>query len=211
MRIASSVATLGCVLLMLVFTFRTQAQPLPTFTEYSWVGSAGANNWQDGANWDLAGFPNELDPNDMDYPTANLAVPLSGNLNASVGTTPVTIAGLTLGGTSSAVTSEISSGAGGQLIFRNDFVSDFSSPDNDADFNNNDRVLGGDFLIWQQNLGATNPDAATESNYNDHGDADADNDVIPTISRYGWNSMASVRTRSAAMTRFSSAPASPVR
>ncbi|MDC0935583.1 autotransporter-associated beta strand repeat-containing protein [Pirellulales bacterium] len=155
----------------------SHAQAIPTFAEHSWTGGAGTQNWQDGTNWNLGDFPNDDDPNDEVYPTANLSVDLAGSLNVNVGATPVTIAGLTLGGSTGVVTTEVSSGAGGQLVFRNDFVSDFSSPDNDADFDNDSAVRGWDFLIWQQNFGTTNPDAGTENNYNDHGDANADNDV----------------------------------
>ena len=130
MRRVNVATLLSSILSLLVFGSLSHAQPLPTFTEYSWTGGTGPKSWQDGANWDLADFPNDIDPNDMDYPTANLSVGLGANLNVSVGTTPVTVAGLTMGGTSGVVTTELSSGVGGQLVFRNDFVSDFSSPDN---------------------------------------------------------------------------------
>lgn len=168
---------LGSIYAMQLLIQSSQAQPLPTFTEFAWTGGTGSQNWQDDANWDLGGFPDDADPNDMDYPTANFSVNLGADLNVSVGTTPVTVAGLSMGGASGVVTTELSSGAGGQLVFRNDFVSDFLSPDNDADFDNDGGVAGSDFAIWQRNLGSTNPDAPPETNWNDSGDADADNTV----------------------------------
>ena len=170
-------ALLGLVLCLLSLSSLCLAQTFPDFTEYTWIGGTGPQNWQVGANWDLGDFPNDADPEDTIFTTANLSASLAGNLDVNVGATPVAIAGLTLGGTSGAVTTEISSQAGGQLRFRNEFVSDFSNPDNDADFDNNGSVSGTDFLIWQENFGTTNPNSGTENNYNDHGDADADNDV----------------------------------
>ncbi|TWU25562.1 hypothetical protein [Bythopirellula polymerisocia] len=137
MRLVHVVIVLGSILSVLVFSSSIHAQFEADFTEFQWVGGTGSQIWQNDTNWDLAGFPNDTDPLDMDYPTANVSMGLGTNLNVSVGTTPVTIAGLTMGGTSGAVTTEISSdGPGGQLVFKNYFVPMGLEVGNDADFEN---------------------------------------------------------------------------
>ena len=164
----------ACIVTMFigaVLAFDFNNVSLAQYTEFQWVGGTGSQNWQDAANWDLSGFPNETDPNDMDFPTANLSVGLGANLNVTVGTTPVTIAGLTLGGTASAVTTEISSGGpNGILTFRNDNDPNGLTNSRDSDFDNDTLVSGLDFLIWQANHGATN----LGDDYNDKGDAVAE-------------------------------------
>lgn len=176
MRRVTLLVLFGGVISWVVLGNLSHGQPLPTFTDYQWIGGTGTQNWQDNANWDQADFPNDIDSEDEIYPVADLGVGLGADLTVNAGTTPVTIAGLKLGGTLGAVTTEITSGTGGQLVFNNFFESDFLSPTNDADFDNSGSVSGNDFLIWQQNNGTTNPNL-NESNYNDSGDADSDNDV----------------------------------
>jgi len=128
-------------------------------TEYVWDSSKTGNQvWQQPANWTPAGFPD--DP----LHSANLSRPLGANLNVSVGA-GVTVAGVTLGGTSTAVTTEISASPTGLLTFRND--EEPETPTANADFNGDSFVDGSDFLIWQRGLGA----AGQENNQ--QGDADA--------------------------------------
>lgn len=179
MRHSSSCFALSGVLLA-TFTGVVRAQ----YTEHQWVGGTGGQSWHVGSNWDLGNVPNDTTPGDTDLPTANLSVGLAGDLNVSLGTTSATLAGLTLGGTSGAVTTEISSGGpAGRLIFRNDFDDQFSNT-NDADFDNDGLVAGSDFLIWQRNNGFVNtgPD-----NINDTGDAN-DDDVVDATDLGIWQS-----------------------
>lgn len=165
----------GSVLVLLVFNSFAFAQNEASFTEFQWIGGTGSQSWQSDANWDLPDFPNDTDPLDMDYPTADLSVGLGANLNVSIGTSPVTVAGLTMGGTSGVVTSEISSGGpAGILHFKNYFEPEGLLTEKDADFNNDGLVAGSDFLIWQRNylFQNTGPD-----NINDQGDANDDDSV----------------------------------
>lgn len=116
-------------------------------TEFTYSGGTGAQAWQSAANWGGSGFPN--DPNHV----ANLSTALGGSLSIDVGSTgnDVTVAGIKIGGTSGAVTTNITS-SGAMLRIQNDFVQALAN----ADFSNNGIVDGADFLIWQRNLGATN-------------------------------------------------------
>ena len=183
MRKVYSATLLSNILMLLVISSPTQAQVEADFTEFQWIGGTGSKNWQDNANWDLTGFPNETDPNDMIYPTANLSVGLGSNLNVNVGTTPVTVAGLTLGGTSGIVTTEVSSGgSAGALNFKNYFVPDNPTTGRDADFNNDGFVTGSDFLIWQRNYGFINTE---DKNINDQGDANND-DIVDGVDVVIW-------------------------
>ncbi len=168
----------GCFLLVLVTNSSAFAQFEATFTEFQWIGGTGSQSWQNGGNWDLPDFPNDTDPLDMDYPTANLSVSLGANLNVGLGTSPVTIAGLTLGGISSAVTTEVSSGGpAGTLNFKNYFVPEGLVTERDADFDNDGLVAGSDFLIWQRNYLFQN---SGPDNINDQGDANRDDIVDGT-------------------------------
>lgn len=82
-------------------------------TPFIWKDTlTGAQDWQLDGNWTTAGFPNN------EVHTASAMVALGGALNLNVGATDVTVAGLELGGTSSAVATTVSS-TGGRLIFRN--------------------------------------------------------------------------------------------
>ncbi len=127
-----------------------------TLTPYTWdFTKTGAQTWQNAANWTPAGFPN------ANNHSANLSGPLGANLNVSVGT-GVTVAGVTLGATTAARTTEIS---GTMLTFRNNVTAP------SADFNRDSIVDGGDFLVWQRNLGLVN------QTDNTNGDADADTQV----------------------------------
>lgn len=127
-----------------------------TLTEFQWDSSkTGAQTWQVNGNWTTPNFPN--DP----LHTATISRPLAANLNLNTGA-GVTVAGMTIGGTSAGVTTQIS---GGPLTFRNALVP--PTLVGNADFNGDTFVDGTDFLIWQRNLGV-----AGQSN-NNKGDADA--------------------------------------
>lgn len=148
LRLAVAIALVWCV------GSTAQAQ----LTEFTWTAGSGSGLlWQQDGNWDEANFPN--DPEHV----ANLAVDLPGNLSVDLGSTgnDVTIAGLNIGGTAGAVTTDITS-SGALLKLQNDFVEDLA----DADFSNNGTVDGEDFLIWQRGFGETNQ----ENNF--MGDAD---------------------------------------
>jgi fibronectin-binding autotransporter adhesin len=90
-----------------------------------WTGATGNQLWQVDANWNPQPFPN--DPGRVDAaPTtispvigANLSVALAANLNLDVGATDVTVASLTLGSTTGAVTTNVMSTGAGRLVFEN--------------------------------------------------------------------------------------------
>ncbi len=116
-------------------------------TTIDWGGSTGPQNWHDNGVWVGGVFPNDS------LKKANLSVNLGAGLNVSLGTTDATVAGLVMGGTAGAVTTEIS-GSTGRLIFHNedeDVLGEFE----DADFDNSTDVTGRDFLIWQRGYGMT--------------------------------------------------------
>jgi autotransporter-associated beta strand protein len=102
----------------------------------TWVGGTGSQLWQVDANWLLNGmpttFPNDpgrVDPSEpmiSNVIGANLSVNLGSNLTVDVGATDVTVAALTIGGTSSAVTTNISS-SGGRLVFEHNEINDDST------------------------------------------------------------------------------------
>ncbi len=129
-------------------------------TEFAWNGSTGAQSWQQNGNWNMANFPN--DPQHV----ANFAVPLAGNLSVNLGTagSDVTVAGVNLGSTSNAVTTDITS-SGAILRLQNNFVQALAN----ADFNNNSFVDGADFIIWQRGFGSTGAQATNAT-----GDANGD-------------------------------------
>ena len=139
-----------------------------TLTDFQWDASkTGAQVWQQNGNWTTPNFPN--DP----LHTATISRPLAANLNLSTGA-GVTVAGLSMGGTSAGVTTQIS---GGTLTFQNAFVP--PTLVGNPDFNGDTYVDGADFLIWQRNLGAT-----AQSN-NNRGDADA-NTIVQAADLIIW-------------------------
>ena len=84
-------------------------------TQFNWNSAlSGDRSWNVNGNWDQAGFPNGATH------VANLSVPLSSTLNVGLGNESETVAGLTLGGTSSTVTTILQSNAAGLLVFQND-------------------------------------------------------------------------------------------
>lgn len=125
-------------------------------TDFAWKSDkTGAQTWQLDGNWATPAFPNGP------LHSASLSQPLGANVNISTGA-GVTVAGLTIGGSSIPVTTQIS---GGTLTFRNEIVP--PTLVGNADFNGDSYVNGNDFLIWQRGFGAT---AQTNNN---RGDADA--------------------------------------
>jgi fibronectin-binding autotransporter adhesin len=136
-------------------------------TEFQWdAAKTGAQTWQQNGNWTTPNFPNGP------LHTATLSRPLGANLNLNTGA--VTVAGLTIGGTTTGVTTQLS---GGTLTFRNDVIPPVLV--GNADFNGDTFVDGADFLIWQRNLGV-----AAQSN-NNRGDADA-NTIVEAADLQIW-------------------------
>src|SRR5690606_38332929 len=78
------------------------------------------------------------------------------------------VAGVTLGSTSTPITTTISATGNGRHAFQNNELNPITDTA-DADFDNNTAVDGKDFLIWQRGFGST----GTE-NINDQGDANGD-------------------------------------
>ena len=127
--------------------------------DHSWVGGTGSQDWLTDTNWDVGTAPNDT------LHSANLSVDLASDLNVSIGSVDdVTVAGVTLGGTSSAVTTEISGSGTARLVFHNSFSLD-GGP---ADFDLDDDVDISDLMIWQRGFGMT------DQNDNTNGDANLD-------------------------------------
>jgi hypothetical protein len=141
-------------------------------TEINWIGGTGSKNWQDNANWSGGVFPdtpadiNPGDPNN-DIHEAVLAVNLGSNLTVDLGPSDIGVARLSIGSMSNPINTTINSVASGgtsRLLFRNE---DPEQPTDtlDADFNNDGKITGRDFLIWQRGIGVTG------DNINGQGDA----------------------------------------
>jgi autotransporter-associated beta strand protein len=157
-RHAIVAAGLGVATILALGTTPASAQVME-LTEHVWDSTkTGAQSWQVPANWTPAVVPN--DP----LHTANLSGPLGANLNVNLAS-GVTIAGIKLGATAAARTTELS---GSQITFKNGFTP--PTPVGNADFNGDTFVNGSDFLIWQRNLGVT---GQTNNNR-----GDANNDTV---------------------------------
>jgi fibronectin-binding autotransporter adhesin len=79
--------------------------------DFTWnVPAGGVQSWTNPANWD----PNTAAPVTADD-TANLGIGLASNLTLDIGATDITVGGITLGGLSAAVTTDVN-GTGGNLI-----------------------------------------------------------------------------------------------
>jgi fibronectin-binding autotransporter adhesin len=130
-RIISTIAT--AVGILAVFAQITAAQLI---TDHVWVGGTGNQEWQVDTNWDPPMFPNDSGRMDTSETVispvegADLSVNLPANLNVNVGATDVTVAGLTIGGMSGAVTTNVTS-SGGRLVFENFELNDSTNPDPD--------------------------------------------------------------------------------
>ena len=119
--------TITTITLAVVACFRASSA-VAQLDDKTWVGGTGNQLWQVDANWQLNAlattFPNDPGRVDSDPVVitnslgANLSVNLAANLNVDVGATNVTVAALTLGSTSGAVTTNVTS-SGGQLVFEN--------------------------------------------------------------------------------------------
>lgn len=139
--------------------------------DHIWVGGTGNQQWQENSNWQLNGmsttFPNDpgrVDPDPSvisNVEGANLSVNLGANLNVDVGSTDITIAALTMGSTSGAVATNITS-SGGRLIFEN-FEQNNTVPEPDECAFNCGRAL----ITSQGVSGATNTISALVG-VNDH-------------------------------------------
>lgn len=129
-RVALAALAIGC--------FSLVQTAVAQLDDHIWVGGTGNKLWQVDANWNPATFPN--DPGRVDSTPgtiansegANLSVNLNANLNVSVGATDVTVASLTIGSTSGAVSTTVS-GTGGRLVFENFEASDPSPPEPEPD------------------------------------------------------------------------------
>ncbi|MBA3483527.1 MAG: hypothetical protein H0T51_17105, partial [Pirellulales bacterium] len=86
-----------------------------TATTSNWnVLGGGSQAWQTPGNWSPAGVPNSA------LSVANLSVPLASNLSVDLGASDVTVAGLNLGGTGAAVTTNVAAAtAGTELLLQN--------------------------------------------------------------------------------------------
>jgi autotransporter-associated beta strand protein len=155
-------------------------------TEINWIGGTGSKNWQDNANWSGGVFPdtpadiNPGDPNN-DIHEAVLAVNLGSNLTVDLGPSDIGVARLSIGSMSNPINTTINSVASGgtsRLLFRNE---DPEQPNDtlDADFNNDGKITGRDFLIWQRGIGVTG------DNINGQGDANLD-DVVNNLDLPIW-------------------------
>ena len=150
-----------CVAALLVVACVAGGTAYGQVVDHVWTGGTGSQDWLTGSNWDLATAPN--DP----LQAANLSVGLASNLNVNIGAVDdVTVAGITLGGTSTAVTTQVTS-SGARLLLNNGFSLDAGNADFDSD---NDVDLA-DLMIWQRGYGLT----AQDSNVN--GDANLDTNV----------------------------------
>jgi autotransporter-associated beta strand protein len=147
-------------------------------TEIAWGGTTGNRNWQDNANWVGGVFPDgpadidALAPNN-DILLAKLAVNLGSNLTVDLGPPDIGVARLSIGSMSQPITTTINSvvsGGTSRLLFRNEDPEQPSATE-DADFNNDTKIDGRDFLIWQRGFGSIGDDI------NDKGDANFD-DVV---------------------------------
>ena len=85
-------------------------------TQFNWnPAHTGAQSWGVDGNWDQAGFPNSS------VHVANLSGPLDSTLGVGLGANQITLAGLTLGGTSVPVSTTVHAlGGSGLLVFQND-------------------------------------------------------------------------------------------
>ena len=80
--------------------------------QFNWNPAlTGAQNWEVDGNWDQPGFPN------ASTHVANLSGPLASSLSVLLGPNTRTVAGLTLGGTAGAVSTNVSNGG---IAFLND-------------------------------------------------------------------------------------------
>src|SRR5687767_6917004 len=107
-RMISTIAAAGGILLVYA-----QIAAAQVVTDHVWVGGTGNQEWQVDTNWDPPMFPNDpgrMDPSETTISPvegANLSVNLPANLNVNVGAAEVTVAALTIGGMSGAVTTNV--------------------------------------------------------------------------------------------------------
>lgn len=147
-------------------------------TDINWIGGTGSQNWQENANWSGGLFPN--DPT-TDVHRAVLSVNLNANLTVDLGASDISLARLSMGSLTNPINTTInslSSSGASRLLFQNRDPERPSATEN-ADFNNDTRIDGKDFLIWQRGLGNTGDDI------NDEGDANFD-DVVDALDLPIW-------------------------
>jgi fibronectin-binding autotransporter adhesin len=128
------ICTCGTLAIILIATPAATGQT-ENLQDHVWVGGTGNQQWQVDTNWNPPPFPNDpgrMDPSETTISPvegANLSVNLPANLNVNVGATEVTVTALTIGGMSSAVTTNVTS-SGGRLVFENFELNDDTDPDN---------------------------------------------------------------------------------
>jgi autotransporter-associated beta strand protein len=133
MRRVHACFALAAVYVLLTASFAA-AQP-EGLKDHIWVGGTGNQQWQVDTNWNPPPFPNDpgrVDANAAvitDVVGANLSVNLGSNLNVNVGASDVTIAALTIGSTSAAVATNITT-SGGRLVFENFELNNNTDPNN---------------------------------------------------------------------------------
>lgn len=164
---------LAAALFFTFFCLHSVTQGQNFLVDHEWVGGVGSQNWQVNGNWNPAGYPNDTDPNGA-LAVANFSVSLGGDLNVSLGAN-VRVAGVILGGTAGAVTSEISSTLGKIRFSSNELL--FPAGEN-ADFSFNNRVDGADFLVYQMNVGETGADLRQKGDANGDEVVDAEDLAI---------------------------------
>ena len=121
---------------------------LDKLDDFIWTGTADGTTWQNAGNWTppegfLGEYPN--DPNRIDDTSnpaneteinpvegANFSVPRATDLTVTIATTDVTVASVKLGGTTSAITTDIVSTGGGRLVFENAEANDTLTNPGDA-------------------------------------------------------------------------------
>ena len=150
-RIITAVAATGAAFFSLASVGKAQLD------DRLWVGGTGNQQWQIDANWNPTPFPNDpgrVDPDPAVITSvvgANVSVSLGANLNVDVGATDVTVAALTIGSTSGAVATNITSSGAGRLVFEN-FESNNTVPEPDVCAFN----CGAALITSQGVAGATN-------------------------------------------------------
>jgi autotransporter-associated beta strand protein len=108
---------------------------LDNLDDFIWTGAGDGTTWQSPANWaPPAGFGGQFpdDPDRIDNAVqvimpvegANLSIALTGDLTVNISGSDVTVASLKLGGTGTAVTTNITSSTNHLLVFENQEVND---------------------------------------------------------------------------------------
>ena len=102
----------AAVILNALFLTATLARADEIITNYQWTGAlAPPADWKVDGNWNVSGFPNDA--------LAGAEISTSADLSLNIGTSPVTVAAITLDATAADTDIDISAGTGGKLLFNN--------------------------------------------------------------------------------------------